>query len=194
MDTDTVLATVTRAGSTSQRPAATEQGQGAPAVSTGARPDRRDPMVRAEALSLGALLQAPDAIRAVPSALQVADDLVAEAFAVPQYRAVFSAIAAAGGVRAAGKDWVAQVIQEAGDDLAGIVNELAVTPLPHDKADTLGVYGGSVMGKVLEGHLTRGIGELRGAMQRAGAGTDEAQKLFAEMIAMEAKRRSLRGD
>ncbi len=194
MDTDTVLATVTRAGSAPQRPSPPDQGQGAPVDATGARPDRRDPMVRAEALSLGALLQAPDAIRAVPRALQVADDLVAEAFAVPQYRAVFSAVAAAGGVRAAGQDWVAQVIQEAGEDLAGIVNELAVTPLPHDKADTLGVYGGSVMGKVLDGHLTRGIGDLRGAMQRAGAGTDEAQKLFAEMIAMEAKRRALRGD
>ncbi len=76
----------------------------------------------------------------------------------------------------------------------GIVNELAVTPLPHDKPDTLGVYGGSVMGKVLDGHLTRRIGDLRGAMQRAGEGTDEAQRLFAEMIAMETKRRSLRGD
>ncbi len=52
---------------------------------------------------LGALLQAPGAIRSVPSALSVADDLEAEAFAVPQYRAVFSAISAAGGVRAAGR-------------------------------------------------------------------------------------------
>lgn len=194
MDTDTVLATITRAGVASQRPPSPDRGQGAPAEPHRARPDRRDPMARAEALSLGAMLQAPDAIRSVPSALQTADELVADAFVVPQYRAVFSAIAAAGGVRAAGQDWVAQVIQEAGEDLAGIVNELAVTPLPHDKPDTLGVYGGSVMAKVLDGHLTRRIGDLRGAMQRAGAGTAEAQELFAEMIAMETKRRSLRGD
>ncbi len=194
MDTDTVLATVIRAGSGAQRPSSPAQGASRAGEPTNARPDRRDPMARAEALSLGVMLQAPDAIRSVPTALQVADDLVADAFAVPQYRAVFSAIAAAGGVRAAGSNWVAQVIQEAGEDLASIVNELAVTPLPQDKPDTLGVYGGSVMGKVLDGHLTRRIGDLRGAMQRAGAGTDEAQRLFAEMIAMESKRRSLRSD
>ncbi len=194
MDTDTVLATVTRAGTSGSRSPTADQAASASGGQSSRRPDRRDPMVRAEALSLGALLQAPEAIRADPAALRVADDLAADAYVVPQYRAVFSAVAAAGGVRAAGKDWVTQVAREAGEDFASVVNELAVTPLPHDKPDTLGVYGGSVMSKVLDGYLTRRIGDLRGAMQRAGEGTDEAQRLFVEMIALETKRRSLRSD
>jgi DNA primase len=151
-------------------------------------------VVRAEALSLGVLLQAPDAIRADKAALAVFDELPADAFGVGLYRAIFSAVQAAGGVREAGADWVARVAEEAGEDLASAVNELAVTPLPHDRPETMGAYAGSVMGKVFDGHLTKRIGELRGAMKRAGEGTDDASRIFGEIIALEAKRRSLRAD
>lgn len=158
------------------------------------RPDRRDPVVRAEALSLGVLLQVASAIRDDKAALEVADELPADSFGVSLYRAIFSAIQAAGGVRAAGPDWVARVAEEAGEDLASAVNELAVTPLPHDRPETVAVYARSVMGKVLDGHLTRRIGELRGAMKRAGEGTEDASRIFGEIIALEAKRRGLRAD
>ncbi len=158
------------------------------------RPDRRDPVVRAEALSIGVLLQAASAIREDPTALAVADELPSDAFGVGLYRAIFSAIQAAGGVRAAGADWVARVMEEAGEDLAGSINELSVTPIPHDKPETMGAYAGSVMAKVLEGHMTQRIGELRGAMKRAGEGTDESQRVFGEIIALEARRRALRGN
>ena len=150
--------------------------------------------MRAEALSLGVLLQSAEAIRDDKTALAVADELPADAFGVGLYRAIYSAVQAAGGVRAAGSDWVARVAEEAGEDLAGAVNELAVTPLPHDRPDTMATYAGSVMGKVLDGHLTKRIGELRGAMKRAGEGTDDASRIFGEIIALEGKRRSLRSD
>ncbi len=202
METDVVITAVTQSGGGRSGGAGPQagartrpQGQEAPdGVATLERPDRRDPVVRAEALSLGVLLQAAGAIRDDKVALAVADELPADAFGVSLYRAIFSAIQAAGGVRAAGSDWVARVAEEAGEDLASAINELAVTPLPHDRPETVAAYAGSVMGKVLDGHLTRRIGELRGAMKRAGEGTEDASRIFGEIIALEAKRRGLRAD
>ena len=205
METEVVIAAVTQSGGgrsggsggsgglggLGQRAQGSDASDGRPALE---RPDRRDPVVRAEALSLGVILQASEAIRDDKVALAVADELPADAFGVGLYRAIFSAVQAAGGVRMAGPDWVARVAEEAGEDLAGAVNELAVTPLPHDRPDTIATYAGSVMGKVLDGHLTKRIGELRGAMKRAGEGTDEATAIFGEIIALEAKRRSLRAE
>lgn len=209
METEVVIAAVTQSGGgrpggsgaaggpggPSQRSQGADGGMGGFAGGlTAERPDRRDPVVRAEALSLGVLLQAPEAIRDAPKALAVADELPADAFGVGLYRAIFSAVQAAGGVRAAGPDWVARVADEAGEDLASSVNELAVTPLPHDRPETMGAYAGSVMGKVFDGHLTKRIGELRGAMKRAGEGTDEASRIFGEIIGLETKRRGLRAE
>nr|WP_284327256.1 hypothetical protein [Demequina litorisediminis] len=61
--------------------------------------------------------------------------------------------------------------------------------MPHDKPETLGHYAGTVLARVLDLSLTRQVAGLRGQMQRAGAGTDEAQAAFAEMIRLEARRR-----
>ncbi len=200
METEVVIAAVTQSGGGrsggSGGPGGQRQQQADPSAARPVveRPDRRDPIVRAEALSLGMLLQSAEAIRTNPAALAVSDELPADAFGVGLYRAIYSAVQAAGGVRAAGPDWVARVAEEAGEDLAISVNELAVTPLPHDRPETMGTYAGSVMGKVLDGHLTKRIGELRGAMKRAGDGTDEATAIFGEIIALEAKRRGLRSD
>ena len=68
----------------------------------------------------------------------------------------------------------------------------AVTPLPHDKPETMGRYARSVLAKVLDLSLTREIAELRGHMQRAGEGTDEAQQAFARIVELETRRRALR--
>jgi len=196
MDVDTVLAAVHRARSP-QQPGHADASATPPVGARHApqaRPDRRDPVARAEALSLGVMLQAADVVRSHQGALAVADELAPEAYAVPQYRALFTAIAAAGGVRAAGPDWIDRVLEQAGDELASTVNGLAVTPLPHDKPETLGDYAFSVLGKVWEGQLTRRIADLRGAMQRAGEGTEESSRLFAEIIGLETRRRWLRGE
>jgi len=152
------------------------------------RPNAKDPVVRSQALALGVLLQAGEVIVNDPSALALYGAISAEAFTVPQYRAVFEAIRAAGGPALG--DWVGAVVAEAGEELAGVVSQLAVTPLPTDRADA--EYARSVLSRMLDLDLTRQIGELRGGMQRAGEGTDEAQAAFATIIALETRRRALR--
>ena len=201
METEMVIAAVTQSGggrsggSGGGHGQASQGAQAAPDARPGfERPDRRDPVVRSEALSLGVLLQSAEEIRSNKAALAVADELPADAFGVGLYRAIYSAIQAAGGVRAAGADWVARVAEEAGEDFASAVNELAVTPLPHDRPETMGAYAGSVMAKVLDGHFTKRIGELRGAMKRAGEGTEDASRIFGEIIALETRRRGLRSE
>src|SRR5690606_14810529 len=97
--------------------------------------------------------------------------LDAESFTVPQYRAVMHAVAAAGGVSAAGRDWVSRVAEEAGEALAPVVSRLAVTPLLNEKASELPRYAASMLGRLQDLSLTRRIGEVRGRMQRAGEGT-----------------------
>ncbi len=149
-------------------------------------------MVRAEALCLGVLLQAAVELRGEPQGADIFAELTPEAFSVPQYQSIFEAIQAAGGLAAAGSDWVSRVVDQAGETLAGTVSELAVTPLPHDRPDTVGHYARSVVAKVVELGITREIAGLRGRMQRAGEGTDEAQEAFARVVALEARRRELR--
>ena len=154
------------------------------------RPNAKDPVVRAQALALGVLLQAGGAIASDPSALALYGAISPEAFTVPQYRAVFEAVRAAGGPSAG--DWVGAVVSEAGESLAGIVSQLAVTPLPTDRADS--EYARSVLARMLDLDLTRQIAELRGGMQRAGEGSEEAQAAFARLIALETRRRALRDE
>jgi len=207
MEVEAVLAEVTRARGTGRsagvsRPSGTPAaGRGTasasqPAVQTASahRSARPDPVMRVEALSLGVLLQAADAVRADAAALAIADELTPEAYTSPTYQTVFSAIQAAGSVRAAGPDWVAHVIAQAPDDLAATINALAVTALPHDKAETLGVYVRSVLARVLDVHLMRHVGQLRGHMQRAGEGTDEYWRLLGIITEIETRRRTLRAD
>ena len=155
-----------------------------------ARPNPKDPVTRAQALALGVLLQAAPQVVDDPSALALYGAISPEAFTVPQYRAVFEAIRAAGGPAASTGDWVGDVSREAGEALAGVVSQLAVTPLPTDRAD--GDYARSVLSRMLDLDLTRQIAELRGAMQRAGEGSSEAATAFAELIALETRRRALR--
>ncbi|MFW2514545.1 DNA primase [Demequina sp. SO4-13] len=196
MDTQTISRAVADAGRSRQ------PGPGEAPPTTGAipvqdrdgpsRPNPRDPVVRAEAMSLGVLLQAPREAASDPLGGVVLKELESSAFTVPQYRAVFDAIVAAGGPGSAGGDWANAVAEQAGETLAGVVSELAVTPLPHDRPDALGHWAGTVLARVMDLSLTRRIAEVRGRMQRAGEGTDDHQSGFAELIALETRRRSLR--
>ncbi|WP_062079003.1 DNA primase [Demequina globuliformis] len=166
--------------------------QGYPNPGAPERPNRRDPVVRAEALSLGTLLQAPGEILKDPLGSVVVQEMAPQTYSVPQYRAVFEAILAAGGPAQAGPDWANDVAEQASDALAATISELAVSPLPHDRPETIGHYAGTVLARVLDLSLTRQIAELRGRMQRAGAGTEGAQEAFAEIIRLETRRRLLR--
>jgi len=153
-------------------------------------PTAKDPVARAQALALGVLLQSGTEVAMDPSAFAIYAALSSEAFSVPQYRAVFEAVRAAGGPRADAGDWVGAVAAEAGEELAGVVSQLAVTPLPTDRAD--GGYARSVLSRMLDLDLTRQISDMRGTMQRAGEGSAEAQEAFAVLIALETRRRALR--
>ncbi|MDE0572879.1 DNA primase [Demequina sp. B12] len=199
MDLDIVRQAVTRA--------AKQRGGAEPAPHTGAlpqvsyadagvtapaRPDRRDPVVRAEALSLGTLLQAPAEVVKDPLGAAVVLEMRPDAYSVPQYRAIFEAILAAGGPSSAGPDWANDVAEQAGESLTPTISELSVSPLPHDKPETIGHYAGTVLARVLDLSITRQIAELRGRMQRAGAGTEAAQEAFAQIIQLETRRRQLR--
>jgi len=199
MEPEAVVAAVADAGPRQGTPGGRGPQAGTPgpgAQRAGATPERapsrRDPVVRAEALALGVLLQAAPELRGTPGGADVVAQLTPEAFSQPHYRAVYEAMLAAGGIGGAGADWVTQVVEQAGETLAGTISALAVTPLPHDRADTLGVYAMSVVAKVVELGLTREIAALRGQMQRAGEGSAEAQEAFAQVVALEARRRALR--
>ena len=157
------------------------------------RPNPRDPVVRSEAVALGVILQFPDAIVANPDVRQIFDGLTSDAFTVPQYRAVFDGVLAAGGPQAT-SEWVAMVAEQVGPTLAPTVSEIAVAPLPHDKPEEAHRYVRSVLARVADLSVTRQIAELRGRMQRAGQGTEAATEAFADVIRLEQQRRNLRED
>ncbi|MGN8245147.1 DNA primase [Cellulomonas soli] len=170
----------------------------APPVARMPVPDRRDPVAQVERTALEVVLQHPEL---VPEEF---DELAADAFAAPAYRAVHEAVRAAGGlgagraaVQGAGgtaTGWVGQVIEQAAAPVQPLVTELAVAPLPEDRPDVLGDYVRGVVLRLVEIGFTRHIAELRGRLQRMDATADPAgyQAAFAELVAVEGRRRTLR--
>jgi len=161
-------------------------------------PDRRDPVASVERTALEVLLQQPALVPVD------ADDLGPDAFGVPAYRAVHDAIRAAGGpagartvVQAAGgvaTGWVGLVLEEAVEALHPLITELAVAPLPEDRPDALADYVRGVVRRLVEIGCTRQIADLRGRLQRMDAEADPAaySAVFAELVALEGRRRTLR--
>jgi DNA primase len=158
-------------------------------------PDRRDPVAQVERTTLEVLLQAPSLVPLD------ADDLAADAFAAPAYRAVHEAVVAAGGpaegrrlVAAGGNAtaWVGRVLEEAAEPVRPLVTELAVSPLPEDRPDALGDYVRGVVRRLLEIGLTRRIAEARGRLQRMPEDDPAYGATFAELVTLEGRRRTLR--
>ncbi|MEN0130088.1 MAG: DNA primase [Brevundimonas sp.] len=167
-----------------------------PAPTRMAAPDRRDPVVQTERTALEVVLQAP---HLVPAEF---DELAADAFSAPAYRAVHEAVRAAGGLAVAQQlsaagdatAWVGAVIEQAAAPVQPLVTELAVAPLPEDRPDALADYVRGVVLRLVELGFTRHIAELRGALQRMDASADPAaySAAFAELVAVEGRRRTLR--
>jgi DNA primase len=162
-------------------------------------PDPRDPVAATERRALEAVLQMPDA---VPPEF---DDLAADAFTAPAYRAVHAAIRAAGGgaaarqkVAAAGPagtvQWVEAVREEAAAPVEGLITQLAVAPLPEDRPDRLPGYARGLVMALVEMEITRHIADLRGRLQRmdATADPDGYRTLTVQLMAEENRRRALR--
>ncbi len=158
-------------------------------------PDRRDPVAQVERTTLEVLLQVPGL---VPFD---ADDLAPDAFGVPAYRAVHEAIGAAGGPAEARRlvaevgnatGWVGRVLEEAAEPVRPLVTELAVAPLPEDRPDALGDYVRGVVRRLVEIGFTRRIAEARGRLQRMAEDDPAYGATFAELVALEGRRRTLR--
>ncbi|WP_129784429.1 DNA primase [Promicromonospora panici] len=154
-------------------------------------PDPRDPVARDERLALVAVLQYP---QHVPASF---DTLGEDAFSVPAWRAVHTAIRAAGGA-AAGRDvsaaqWVGAVLEQASETVAGIVTQLSVASLPEDREAAVPAFVEGVVHRVLDMGLMRRVADARSRLQRLDpADTETYQAAFEELLRIEAERRTLR--
>jgi DNA primase len=154
-------------------------------------PDPRDPVARDERLALVAVLQYP---QHVPASF---DALAEDAFSVPAWRAVHAAIRAAGGA-AAGRDvsaaqWVGAVLEQASETVTGVVTQLSVASLPEDREAAIAAFVEGVVNRVLDMGLMRRVADARSRLQRLDPSDAEAyQAAFAELLAIEAERRTLR--
>ncbi|MEU4361650.1 DNA primase [Promicromonospora sp. NPDC023987] len=168
------------------------EGDGPPsgAVPQVSAPDLRDPVARAEWLALVAVLQYP---QHVPASF---DDLGEEAFVVPAWQAVHTAIRAAGGV-AAGREistalWVAAVLEQAPGAVASLVTQLAVADLPEDRESAIGAVVEGVVRNVADHVLGRRVADAKSRLRRLDPDTEAYQTAFAELLTVEAERRTLR--
>ena len=156
------------------------------------RPDRSDPVARLERQTLEVVLQYP---AYVPTEF---DELAADAFSVPAWRAVHEAIRAAGGVTRIGAaepgQWVARVLEGATQPVVGLVNELAVSPLPEDREDAVEDYVRGIVSSLVEMQITRRIADLRSRLQRTDAqqDPDEYDVIFRELLTLDQQRRTIR--
>jgi DNA primase len=89
---------------------------------------------------------------------------------------------------------VGAVVEQAGDAVAGLVNELAVAPLPEDREDAIARFVADVVRALQDLGLTRRIADAKSRLQRLdpGAEPDAYRDTFEALLAMEAQRRTLR--
>lgn len=160
-------------------------------------PDPRDPVAATERGALVAVLQLSDL---VPEEF---DALEPDAFTVPAYRAVHTAVRAAGGVAQArtlvaqhgtALAWVEAVRNQAADPVRPLVTRLAVEPVPEDRPDRLAGYVRSLVTAMVSMGITRQIADLRGRLQRLDPTADpQAQHdLFAQLLAADERLRALK--
>lgn len=188
MEVEPVLEAVAQAGRGGRPTSSQPEAAARPEASVRPQPDDRDLLVDREALKTA--LQYP--VLAGPAF----DALPAEAFAHPAYVAVAKAVAGAGGTPVAGPGgevWVTAVRENAANDaVRSVVTELAVEPLRCDgEPDTR--YAGEQVARLSERLVTRRVVELKSRLQRINPEeSDEYNRVFGELIALEQQRRLLR--
>jgi DNA primase len=157
------------------------------------QPNLRDPAVARERQLLQVALQAPAELDAVEF-----DELSAEAFTEPAYRAAHEAIRAAGGLASAGtgsgEAWVEHVAEAASEQARQVVTLLAVAALPIAGDDGLGRLARSLQVVIAERDLLRQEAEVHSRMQRLDAAGDAVGSLAAlkESEAIVRRRSALR--
>jgi DNA primase len=153
-------------------------------------PDLSDPVARDERLALVAVLQYP---QHVPVSF---DDLGEDTFAVPAWRAVHTAIRAAGGA-VAGRElstaqWVAAVLEQASETVAGLVTQLSVASLPEDRESAIGAFVEGIVRNVVDLVLARRIADAKSRLRRLDPSDADYRRAFEELLVIEAERRTLR--
>ncbi len=141
---------------------------------------------------------------AVKAALQVPeiagpsfDAIPAEAYTHPEYAAVASAVAAAGGAAAAGMTgatWLEKVGANCDDEaVRRQLTALAVEPLHPATSQSEATYVNAVLARLQEMSLVRRIAELKGRLQRMNpVEAPDYMKHFEKLVALEQEARSLR--
>ena len=167
-----------------------QSGRSAPAVRPGPPTGQRDPGFVVEREALKCVLQQPAAV------VDWYESVEPSAYTHASAQGVHAAIMRAGGPTAelAGLAWVDAVLEVCADDEdRRIVRELSVEPLPAQSGYDAH-YAASVIARLLELDASRRVEEVKGNLQRTDPveQAGEHQRIFAELLALEEYRRSLR--
>lgn len=192
---------------------ATGAGQGgssaapaAPAAIT--LPDSSDPVVNLERQALECLLQLPASLFGIG-----VEQVAPEAFRVPMFSALFSAVSSLGGldkyaelwrgaedelgvkgkraILLANKRWVELVGSNISPQLQSLVSALVVSPLPQDDPARLNDYARGMWGAMIRGDLSRQIAEMKARLQRCDPQDEQYQQIFSTLMNLENTRRNL---
>lgn len=156
-----------------------------------ARPDPRDPKARMEREALEVVLQHPGFLTAGNW-----QHFGATEFVVPAYKAIQQGLALAGESAVASSQWLEAVRANVPPELESLVAELALSPLPATREDTVARYCRDILNRLFELQITRLKEERLGALQRMDPAVDPEsyQLLQRELMELETARRQLRGD
>ena len=149
-------------------------------------PDPRDPRLFLERETLKLVVQHPEVVG------RTTRDVGSEDFTNGAYRALWAAIEEAGGPVAADATWAAHLRDSQEDErLQALISSLAVEPLRR-KPDT--AYAQMHADALRELSAKRRIADLKSRLQRTNPveQTTEYNKMFGELIALEAHARALR--
>lgn len=137
--------------------------------------------------ALKALMQHPHLAK------PVAEDLADNDFTHPVAQLVWQAIAAVGLPDSADSSWTSRVADQLPEEVRPILSVAAVEPLRSSEQSTRAVVV-SVLARLQELTVARRITELKSKLQRTNPVTesDEYNKMFGELVAVEQQRRSFR--
>jgi DNA primase len=148
----------------------------------------RDPAVRLERDALMALLQHPT----VPTDAQF-DDACASVLSQPALDSIRTVIGANRTTKAE-PSWLQTLLADAPAELAPLVTQLAVAPLPEEDVDRIPAYVRGVVSSLVERDLIRQKNDLVSRLQRLGStDPEQARVISQELIDLETKRRDIRG-
>ena len=152
--------------------------------------DLSDPVVQAERQALQLAVQRPALCG------PEFDALGADAFTVPEHRAVFALIATCGGTAAGGgstKQWAARLREQAPNERAqAFVTGLAVEP-PVISWEPDAKYADALLARVGELAVSREITAVKSRLQRMNPVEEQAKynRMYGDLIALEIRRRAL---